>query len=305
MAGDPEEDEDDYLNMTFEDPVNSKKETSLQKAARLKKEAAERGRVASKAEKQAAADAAREKALATSLESSTNRGAKMMAKMGFKPGSALGAAGNEGRINPLEVNVKEGKEGIGIDSEKKRKIREQADAMEQGVKRTKLSEGEFRERNRIEREEKRAEGMWWGGMKVLEGFESENGETAGKDDEAGRDAPKRPLKYVNLLWRPLVKDRAEKERDRRARYDLTQSLSRNPEYTSEDADDKIALGAEVEDLDEEDPELDEYIALPAAERLEKVVRYLLEKHRYCFWCKYRYEDVGMEGCPGLTEEEHG
>ena len=30
MAGDPEEDEDDYLNMTFENPVNSKKETSLQ-----------------------------------------------------------------------------------------------------------------------------------------------------------------------------------------------------------------------------------------------------------------------------------
>lgn len=312
MAGDPEEEEDDYLNMTFEDPVNHKKETSLQKTARLKKEAAERGRIPSKAEKQAAADAAREKALATSLDSSgTNKGAKMMAKMGFKPGSALGASGNEGRLNPLEVNVKEGKEGIGIESEKKRKIREQAEAMEQGAKRTKLSEGEFRERNRVEREEKRAEGMWWGGMKVLEGFESEGeAENAeGQDDAANEknasDAAKRPLKSVNLLWRPLIKTRAEKERDRRARYDLTQSLSRNAEYTSEDADDKLALGTEVEDLEEEDSELDEYVALPAAERLHKVVTYLREKYRYCFWCKYRYEDEEMDGCPGLTEDEHG
>ena len=67
--------------MTFDEPVTKKKETSLQKTARLKKEAAERGRIPSKAEKEAAAAAAREKALATELDSS-NKGAKMMAKMG-------------------------------------------------------------------------------------------------------------------------------------------------------------------------------------------------------------------------------
>lgn len=309
MAPPSDEEEDDYLNMTFEEPATTKKETSLQRTARLKKESAERGRIPSKAEKEAAATAAREKALATELESTNNKGAKMMAKMGFKAGSGLGAAGNEGRTRPVELGMKDDKGGIGADSEKKRKIREAAEEAENGVKRTKMTESEFRERNMREREEKRAEVMWHGAMKVLEGLEEDGGnanaEAEKKDGGVKNDSTKRPLNAVNLLCRPLVRDRLQKERERRARYDLMQSLSRNIEYTEEDADDKLALSGEVEDLEEEDPELDEYEALPAIERLDKVVKHLREKYWYCFWCKYRYEDEGMEECPGLTEDEHG
>lgn len=312
MANSPEEEEDDYLNMTFEEPSSGKKETSLQRTARLKKEAAERGRVQSKAEKEAAAQEAREKALATSLDASANKGARLMAKMGFQPGQALGATGNEGRVNPVELSIKDDRGGIGMDSEKKRKVREAGEAAEEGVKRTKLTEEDFRVRSMREREEKRAEGMWWGAMKVLEGLEEDAvKKESGKREEVGELAgsggklkPK-AMRDIALLYRPLVKNRLEKERERRARYDLMQSLSRNQEYTNEDADDKIALGNEVEELDDEDLELDDYEALPAVERLEKVVSQLREKHSYCFWCKYKYEDQDMEGCPGLTEDEHG
>lgn len=62
MGSQSDDEEDDYLNITFDEPATKKKETSLQKTARLKKEAAERGRIPSKAEKEAAAVAAREKA---------------------------------------------------------------------------------------------------------------------------------------------------------------------------------------------------------------------------------------------------
>jgi hypothetical protein len=308
MGSHSEDEEDDYLNMTFDEPATKKKETSLQKTARLKKEALERGRIPSKAEKEAAAVAAREKALATELDSS-NKGAKMMAKMGFKAGGGLGAAGNEGRTRPVELGMKDDRGGIGADSEKKRKIREAAEAAESGVKRTKLTVEDFRERNVREKEEKRLEGMWYGAMKILETFE-EDGEK--KDDEvkqsgeAGKDdSTKRPLKSTSVLYRPLVRDRLAKERERRARYDFTQSLSRNEEYTEEDADDKLALSNEVQDLEEEDPELEEYEGLPIAERLDQVIKHLRENYWYCFWCKYRYEDEGMEECPGLTEDEHG
>jgi hypothetical protein len=308
MGSHSEDEEDDYLNMTFDEPATKKKETSLQKTARLKKEALERGRIPSKAEKEAAAVAAREKALATELDSS-NKGAKMMAKMGFKAGGGLGAAGNEGRTRPVELGMKDDRGGIGADSEKKRKIREAAEAAESGVKRTKLTVEDFRERNVREKEEKRLEGMWYGAMKILETFE-EDGEK--KDDEvkqsgeAGKDdSTKRPLKSTSVLYRPLVRDRLAKERERRARYDFTQSLSRNEEYTEEDADDKLALSNEVQDLEEEDPELEEYEGLPIAERLVQVIKHLRENYWYCFWCKYRYEDEGMEECPGLTEDEHG
>lgn len=300
MGSHSEGEEDDYLNMTFDDPATKKKETSLQKTARLKKEAAERGRIPSKAEKEVAAAAAREKALATELDPS-NKGAKMMAKMGFKAGGGLGAAGNEGRTRPIELGMKDDKGGIGADSEKKRKIREAAEAAESGVKRTKLTEEDFRERNVREREEKRLEGIWYGAMKVLEAFEEDgDNKDAGKDDLTAR-----PLKSMSLLYRPLVRGRLIKEKERRARYDLNQSLSRNEEYTEEDADDKLALSNEVQDLDEEDDELEEYENLAIAERLEKVIKHLREKYWYCFWCKYRYEEEGMEGCPGLTEDEHG
>jgi hypothetical protein len=232
-----------------------------------------------------------------------------MAKMGFKAGGGLGAAGNEGRTRPIELGMKDDKGGIGADSEKKRKIREAAEAAENGVKRTKLTVEDFRERNVREREEKRLEGMWYGATKILETLE-EDGDK--KDDEikksheAGKDdSTKRPLKSINVLYRPLVRDRLTKERERRARYDLTQSLSRNEEYTEEDADDRLALSSEVQDLDDEDAELEEYEGLPIAERLDKVIKHLREKYWYCFWCKYRYEDEGMEDCPGLTEDEHG
>lgn len=312
MASHSDEEEDDYLSMTFGEPETNKKETSLQKTARLKKEAAERGRIPSKAEKEAAAAEAREKALATELDAS-NKGAKMMAKMGFKAGGGLGAAGNEGRTRPIELGMKGDKGGIGADAEKKRKIREAAEQAEGSVKKAKISEEEFRERNVREREEKRSEGLWIGAMKVLEGIEEDgggigNGAGEGKKPSADAnkdDSTKRPLKSINLLYRPLVSERLKKERERRARYDLTQSLSRNREYTEEDDDDKIALANEVQDLDEEDTELEEYEALTAVEKLEKVVKELREKYWYCFWCKYRYEDEGMEGCPGLTEDEHG
>lgn len=309
-----EEEEHDYLSMTFDDPSTTKKETSLQKTARLKKEAAERGRIPSKAEKAAAATKAREKALATELDSK-NKGAQMMAKMGFRAGGGLGAAGNEGRLRPIELGMKDDKGGVGADAEKKRKIREAAELAEEGVKRAKVSEEEFRERNVREREEKRAEGLWVGAMKVLEGFEEDGGDGEEGGQGAGEKAPvnegkddsttKRPLKSINILYRPLVSERLKKERERRARYDLTQSLSRNREYTEEDEDDKLALSNEVQDLDEEDPELEEYEALTGVEKLEKVVKHLREKYWYCFWCKFRYEDEGMEGCPGLTEDEHG
>ncbi|KAI7094418.1 hypothetical protein KC343_g20900, partial [Hortaea werneckii] len=108
---------------------------------------------------------------------------------------------------------------------------------------------------------------------------------------------------------PLVKQRREKERERRMRYDFEQSLPSKRDYedTEAEPEDKVALGTEVEELDdqEEDPDLEEYEALSFAERLEKVIKELREKYRYCFWCKCSYPDETMDGCPGLTEDEHG
>lgn len=308
MAGD-QDDEEDYLSMSFAEPAEAPiKETSLQRTARLKREAAERGRVLSKAELAEREKAAREKALATQLDGQ-NKGAKLMAKMGFK-GGALGAAGNEGRTQPIELLIKDDRGGIGMDSEKKRKVREAAEAIEESRKKTKVSEEDYRERNRMEREERRAEGLWWGAMKVLEGIEEEEQQIDHTtNDSGGQDAARKSVRSINLLYRPLIKDCLEKEQERRARNEFIQSLSQNQVYHDPDEDKEVrqALGTEVEDPsdDEEDPELAAYEALPATQKLEKVTELLRHTYLYCFWCKYRYSDKEMEGCPGMTEDEHG
>ncbi|KAI1203792.1 putative G-patch domain protein [Nemania serpens] len=319
MASDEDE---DYMNMTFgEEPKAT--ETSLQRRQRLKREGEIKGRVKSKAELADEEKEAREAALSKSMlvgaQAKKSKGLAMMAKMGFK-GGALGSRQDEGaRVEPIRPEMKDDRAGIGLDSERKRKLREAAESVEKKVK---LDESEFRERVRREREEARCERQLYAAMKVCERMDEETsiGSAAeGADDVHGKAHAKkrtlstRPLKSIPVVWRGLVRRREEAERDRRMRHDLQQtSTTRLPTYEDdlEDEDDKTAAGktqvvyALVEDLDEEDPELDEFNALQADEKLRQLVEYLRKEHHYCFWCKFEYPDDKMEGCPGLKEEDH-
>lgn len=244
----------------------------------------------------------------------------MMARLGYKPGKALGAEGNvQARVEPLVLEVREGREGVGMEGERKRKIREE---VELGEKRVRVvDEAGYRERVGREREGKRLEGCWWGGMKVLEGLEvgdDDYGEGDGDHEGQGRGEgqkrrmkkKKKKKKRVNLLYRPLVREREEAERERRARYDLLQSLSRDRNYEDpeENDQDRLAFGTEEVDGDKEedddDVELEQYLTLEPKERLARVVAELREKWWYCFWCKSKYETEAMEDCPGPEEEDH-
>ena len=273
-----------------------------------------KGRVKSKQELREEEAAARDAALATALPTNS-KGFKMMEKLGFKQGNALGAKANpNGRVEPLNLAVKEDRGGIGLDSERKRKIREE---FESEAKRVKAEEGEYRERVAREREEKRLEGLIHGAMKITERMDTEESPSIDqKDTSATRqegdailqkgNTVSIPTKKINVLWRGLVRHRDEVERERRMRYDLHQSLSRNANYNDPDEDkqDRQAWGKEEEEVEEEDPELDAFNALEPEVRLEKLVMYLRDRYYYCFWCKYRYPDKEMDGCPGVTEEDH-
>jgi hypothetical protein len=303
------DEEEDYMSMAIVEPDKPKmKETYTQRRKRKEREAEEKGRHKSKKELEAEAAAVREAALAKEI-SSESKGAKMMAKLGFKQGDALGAARNpNARREPVELQTKDDRGGIGLDTEKKRKFREE---VEGEAKRVKAEEGEYRERVAKEREDRRVEGQIGGAMRIAERMDAEGADkpvhTKGDDVSiVGIDVAQKPLKATNVLWRSLARDRLEKERSRRMRYDLQQSLSRNAQYDDpeEDDQDRIAFGKEEELLDEEDPELEEFLQLEPAERLHRLVLYLRETYHYCFWCKYRYADAQMDGCPGMTEEDH-
>ncbi|KAI8947698.1 putative G-patch domain protein [Xylaria longipes] len=319
MASD---EDDDYMNMAFGEEPKAV-ETSLQRRQRLKREGEIKGRVKSKAELAAEEREAREAALSKSMlegaQAKKSKGLAMMAKMGFK-GGALGSNENaDARLEPIRPEMKDDRAGIGLDSERKRKLREAAESVEKKVK---LDENEFRDRVRREREIARCERQVYAAMKVCERMDEEK--QAGSAIEGANDvesvAPEkkrkistRPLKSIPVVWRGLIRRREEAERDRRMKHDLQQSsTTRLPTYEDdlEDEDDKKATGktentyALVEDLDEEDEELDEFNELEADDKLRRLVEYLRKTHNYCFWCKFEYPDDTMEGCPGLTEEDH-
>lgn len=301
-----EEEEEDYLSMPLPSaPLPTTRETYTQRRIRLA-----RARESKPPHPPTTTPLPTPAALATSLAPSS-KGFQMLSKLGYTPGSTLGAKGNvHARMEPLGVVVKEDRGGVGLDSERKRKVREEVEGM---VGREREEEEGFRERVAREREERRVEGLVRGAMGVVEGFEGEGegeGEEGkeGKEGKEGEEGGKRkmPTKQINVLWRGLVWQREEKERDRRIRYDLMQSLSRNTNYddADEDRDDRLALGKEEEEVAEEDEELEAFNALEPKERLRRLVEYLRERYHYCFWCKFRYPDEGMEDCPGVTEDEH-
>ncbi|KAF1840446.1 G-patch-domain-containing protein [Cucurbitaria berberidis CBS 394.84] len=304
------DEEDDYMNMVFEDaPKGPKHETSLQRAARKRKEGEARARQKTKAEREADEEAAREASLATALPES-NKGFKMMAKFGFKQGDTLGQS-NDARKEPIRVNVKDDRGGIGLESEKKRKFREQWEEAERLAKRSKEEEGDYLEIRRQEQKEKKAERDLDSAQRTAERLSEKEAE-----EKDSLESGEKPLKNINVLWRSRARRRVEIKRDKQQRRELNDSIaSRLP--TLADADDgdddsKVAQGRDLapfyttleNDLDDEDPELAEFEALPVAERLLKLLTFLRDAHQYCLYCGYQYPDAEMEGCPGLTEEDH-
>lgn len=226
----------------------------------------------------------------------------MLAKLGYKPGGALGPAKNKGVNEPIRLVLKEDKGGIGLDSDRKRKMKE---VVESGAKKVKEDEGDYVERVRNEHAERRREGQVFAAQKITEKFDTQV-------DEVEETPVHRPLKSANVLWRGVARERILVEQDRRRRYDLLQSTTRLPKFEDDDSDrdegeapeNENLSFVEEDDLDDDDPEADEFTALPSSEKLEKLVKYLRTNYRYCFWCKYQYPDAELEGCPGVTEDEH-
>lgn len=248
----------------------------------------------------------------------------MMAKMGFR-GGALGRG--EGVKEPIRVEVKEGRGGIGMEEERKKREREEEEeAIRIGKRAKKIDEGEYRERVAREREAERVGRQYRAAAKLAQQLQEQKEEDEAEPEPGARPAPipgmtdpkdknaAAPLSSVNILWRPLVKEREQAERDRADRRAREENLTGLPHYEEDlEREDRVAMGkdeveptvVEASEGDaEEDPELEEFEALEPQERLTKVLEFLRGDHRYCFWCKSRYPDAEMEGCPGITEEDH-
>ncbi|CAK7199599.1 hypothetical protein SEUCBS139899_002282 [Sporothrix eucalyptigena] len=283
-----------------------------------------------------------------------NKGLAMMAKMGFVAGQALGkkrevSAEGEGEkdsdnvdhpvIEPIRIEVKRDRAGIGAAEEKKKKGKAEEGEAKPEAKRLRLDDMdpmEYRDRLRQEREAGRLERQIHAAQIVAERM------ARGDDDNDAENREEMPIKDVNILWRGMVKERRAKEHERAQRIKAQRLLDdrlRNKGTTTnyaateqsdedEDGDDRITHGKgpsktsfldgglkesisagdgeedDEEDNEDKDEELDEFNLLEPKERLQQVVDWMRQNRRYCFWCKYTYPDNDLEGCPGPTEEDH-
>ncbi|CAI6331525.1 unnamed protein product [Periconia digitata] len=305
------DEEDDYMNMVFEDaPKAPKHETSMQRAARKRKEAESRSRQKTKAEREADAIAAREEALATALPED-NKGFKMMAKLGFKQGDSLGKS-EDARKEPIKIVVKEDKGGIGLESDKKRKFQETFEEARQAAKRAKEEEGDFLEERKQQQKERSAEKDLDNAQRTAERLFDKEAEEKGTPT-----AEDIPLQRIDICWRGRVRRRIEKQAEKQQKRELNNSLSsRLPTLAHEDEDDdhdtKTALGHDItpfyttleNDFGHDDPDLAEFEALSVFERLERTLVFLRDTYKYCLYCGYQYPDAAMDGCPGVTEGDH-
>lgn len=238
-----------------------------------------------------------------------------MERLGYKPGTGLGRT-SSGRIEPIQLSMKEDKSGIGLENDRKRKFREE---MEKSAKRTKAEEIhqlDYRQQMRQEKEAGRAEHQFMAAQRAIEHIESRNveeqedGSTTDKYGygEGLRPIEERQLKSIDIVWRGLIRHRrqqgVERTRRRMVRDFIDDEEDILADSTALTGKRKKKNTLEDENPDEEDEELDEFNALEPQDKLMRAVEYLREKYHYCFWCKYRYPDDQMEGCPGLTEEDH-
>lgn len=298
-----EEEEDDYLTMTFADHDQhsaGKKQTPTELQRRRRERAETAGRPRSKAELARLEEQRRNVGLSSSLmgvdasvPGNQSKGLQMMAKLGFTPGSRLGKIGSEhGLQEPVGMEMKTDRSGVGMDSEKKRKVREEVARVAGEEKRRKVEEAEFRDRVGREGEERRLDGLLAAAKKVAEGLDDDEKNRGDDTRSSSNNHPTR--KSINVFWRSLARDRALHDRDRRLRHN---TLIRS------DSDSDHPESYEVSD-DESDAELDAFESRPTRDKLQDLLTYLRRRWHYCFWCKARYPDEAMQGCPGETEEDH-
>jgi len=219
----------------------------------------------------------REKGLQTSL-TSNNKGFAMLQKMGYKPGMGIGKQ-EKGRVEPISIEVKAGRSGLGVDSENKRKIK-QLDLWR--AKRKKESETRatsFQSRMSDKYTEKSAERDLRTAQKACLQL----------DQQQGLGEPGESFFWPESFLPSFDLEDEEEE-------GLPDS---NPNVT-------CAYLDSDEDEVEEPPAPDVNSLLSDAEKLEVVTRYMRNTYKYCIWCGTKFDSTDdlNSNCPGNSANAH-
>jgi hypothetical protein len=168
------------------------------------------------------------------------------------------------RTEPIKINVRAGRGGIGLSAEQQRKRKlEEPPSEDEATKRACQEAADplaYRDRVARERERAHREGQVRAAQRLAErlseGLDGEEEVGNDDDEDEGGDVRNKkkhhrhrttPLRRVNVLWRGMVRAREMGERDARVRRAAEAELfARRPRYVptadEEDAYDRLAMG---------------------------------------------------------------
>lgn len=242
----------------------------------------------------------REEGLGASI-SSDNKGFSLLQKMGYKPGMAIGKSG-VGRTEPIPVEVKTGRGGLGREADQKRRKNERAEMHKHwSAKRQKMEvehKHTFIKRMNEKQRNKNFEKDLYKSQKVCEQL----------DSQLGIKEPHELFFWPEGLLPKATTDDDETNdegafsvgSDERLDH-LQQGYSnyvQDDVLDDDDDDDDVC-----NDVKEEEIESTNY---SVEEKLDVLTLYLRTKHKYCIWCGTKYNDKEdlMNHCPGNSAELH-
>ncbi|XP_064623477.1 G patch domain-containing protein 11-like isoform X2 [Lineus longissimus] len=228
----------------------------------------------------------REEGLGNAL-GTENKGFALLQKMGYKEGMSLGKEG-KGRKEPVPVELKLGRGGLGRDAEMKRKhIQIQSYREVMKAKRAKYAvqqQKDFRQRMAGLLSEKRVHGDLMKSQRVCEQLDTE---------KKGLKQPLETFFWPEALLKPAAQD-----------VDFGD--------VEDDDDDKpsdyyqLPPDEEKEDEGEQPEPEEEECNLEEPDQLAVLTEYLRSTYFYCLWCGITYNDSEdlEDNCPGDTSTDH-
>lgn len=230
-----------------------------------------------------------------------NKGFSLLQKMGYKPGMALGKTGT-GRAEPVPINLRSGRGGLGEDTERKRKQEEMAAWRASMREKRMRKEAEYQKDYRLQKSKmmagREAESDLYKSQRVCE--QLDEAENLAEPEET-------------FFWTPTKMKLLMKEAEKHNTLSSSSSEEADPDedppvgFHFPDELNKESyshiLNPESNKCDNEE---DEDELPPTNEQLERLTAYLRSRYFYCVWCGTKYDDAEdlSCNCPGDTSKAH-
>ncbi|KAF7721986.1 hypothetical protein EC973_003868 [Apophysomyces ossiformis] len=270
--------DEDYMSSKFleEAQVYEKSKQSMTYTERRRKQLQEQAIKGYNKPRKELEREAREEGLRRQMEES-NKGMKMLQKMGFKKGMTLGKDSKSGLQEPIAVQMKNDRGGLGMQAVLKRAREEREKEELEARKKAEVDPDSFREVMAVRAKQAALSRRIVAAAHLCQKLDQ------AKNIEA------------NILW-ALIPEPEEEEKEEKVGLDAEDQIQYEKKEVTEDEEEKSPPPEEVLELK----------ALPLDDQLGRVVSYLRSQHNYCFWCGAQYDDENdlAENCPGPEEDDH-